>query len=318
MSPSIATIDISRLAQDREAVIREIDHACRTSGFFQLVGHDSGPELHDRVLSAMADFFALPLQAKMKVERSVENRKQGYEPIGTQIIEKGTVADLKECFNCGDEGHAWTGTTFGDNQWSEESPSFNAIAKEYFSKTKSLSETLLELLGEAMGVGPDYFRDFARDQACLQRMLHYPPMPKDAPSNQRGVGAHFDFSGLTILLQDDVGGLEVFDAETQAYFPVPPQRGALVVNIGDKLRRISNGRYNANLHRVINKSSRERYSIAFFVDGNLDFLLDPIVLDGEDAKYEQGLTIHEHMMRRFRETYQKSYGDRTEAPKVAA
>ena len=308
MTSTVATIDISNLAQNRAQVVRQIDAACRSSGFFQLVGHSVSAEFHDQVLAAMADFFALPLEAKMRIERSVENKRQGYEPIGTQIIEKGTVADHKECFNCGDEGHAWTGTTFGDNQWAPESPGFNDVARDYFRRTKELSELLLGLLGEAMGVGSEYFAEFARDQACLQRMLHYPPMPADAPPNQRGVGAHFDFSGLTILLQDDVGGLEVFDAQTQQYFPVPPQRGALVVNIGDKLRRISNGRYNANLHRVINKTKRERYSIAFFVDGNLDFKLDPIVLDGEEAKYETGLTIHEHMMRRFRETYEKSYG----------
>jgi isopenicillin N synthase-like dioxygenase len=121
-----------------------------------------------------------------------------------------------------------------------------------------------------------------------------------------GIGAHTDFGAVTILLQDAVGGLQVWDRTTSQWADVAPHGGALVVNLGNMMMRWTNDRYLSSLHRVINKSGQERYSVPFFFSGNPDFEIKclPTCEDAQtgEAKYTP-ITVGEWMTGRYADTY---------------
>lgn len=125
-----------------------------------------------------------------------------------------------------------------------------------------------------------------------------------------GIGAHTDFGVITILLQDMVGGLEVWSRQHARWEPVQPEQGALVVNLGNLMMRWTNDRYVSNLHRVINKSGRPRYSIPFFFNGNPDFLVRCFQScrgDGGLEKYD-AVTVGDWIAARYADTYKTGGG----------
>lgn len=168
---------------------------------------------------------------------------------------------------------------------------------------------MFQLIALSLDLDRTYFDHFASDPngICLCRAHHYPPTPPDAAGRTRGVGAHTDFGALTLLLQDTVGGLEVLHKRTGTWHPVPPVDGAYVCNIGDLMQRWTNDRYKSTMHKVISPLTQtDRYSCAFFNDGALDMMVEPLpgcVAEGEKPKYEP-LRVEEHIVKR----YQQSYG----------
>jgi isopenicillin N synthase-like dioxygenase len=131
--------------------------------------------------------------------------------------------------------------------------------------------------GFALGLGLDagwFARDVTADPTILFRIFHYPPMPTDAPGAEWGVGEHTDYGVLTILHQDDTGGLEV--KARDGWVAVPPHPDAFVCNLGDMLERMTGGRYRSTPHRVRNPSGRSRLSFPFFFDPGWDTVVGPI------------------------------------------
>ena len=125
-----------------------------------------------------------------------------------------------------------------------------------------------------------------------------------------GIGAHTDFGALTILLQDDIGGLQVLDRATSDWIDVKPVPGAMVVNLGNLMMRWTNDQYLSNLHRVINKSGKERYSVPFFFSGNPDFQVEcfPSCQDPQlGAKYP-AVRVEDWIGGRFSDTFGASSG----------
>jgi isopenicillin N synthase-like dioxygenase len=157
------------------------------------------------------------------------------------------------------------------------------------------------MLGRGLsGVDTSVFDAFCKDPVASVRLLHYPPHPINGDPNLRGAGAHTDFGAITLLLQDDASGLQVFNRHTEEWIDVLPNKDAYVVNVGDMLERWTNEEYNSTLHRVINTSGTDRYSVPFFYDGNLDCELKP--LDGSAAT---GITVEQHMKSRYEASYVK-------------
>jgi isopenicillin N synthase-like dioxygenase len=317
----IPTIDIGPYLADPSSpealkIVGQVRDACMNTGFFSLVGHGISKELQEQMFSASKTFFALPLEDKKKcVAPPLLNR--GYELIGNQALQEGTLPDLKEGYYVGlnipnasqkAKDHP---EMMGENIFPPPSLIPYSImkdpAEQYYREVFSVGCRVMEILAKGLPYGDDIFTDFLSDDPiCALRLLHYPPQTSTAP-NQLGAGAHTDFGAITLLLQDDAGGLEVQNHATGEWVGVEPNPAAYVVNIGDMLSLWTKGFYRSNVHRVINRSNRDRYSFPFFFDGNADVKLVPF--DGSEPVQGRVVTVEEHMLERFGTTYGRGKKD---------
>lgn len=198
----------------------------------------------------------------------------------------------------------------GPNIWPPFSLVPEAMFKQplttYYAEMQTLSLKVLEIIAHGMPYGNDVFNEFvSNDPIAALRLLHYPPQAS-SDAKQFGSGAHTDFGAITLLLQDQNHGLQVQNPDNREWVPIPPNAEAYVVNLGDMLSRWTGGRYKSNLHRVLNKGGKDRYSVPFFFDGNLDAKLRPF--DGGEVDGEV-LTVEDHMRERFATTYGRVKSD---------
>jgi isopenicillin N synthase-like dioxygenase len=312
---SLPIIDIGGLTSpslgDRQAVAAQLRAACLDKGFFYIRNHAIPDALVDAVFAEAARFFAQPLAEKSAVDKAKSGANRGYEPLQGQALEAGAPPDLKEGFYVGPE-HAPTDPrvlagkfNHGPNQWPPALPTFRPAMEAYFGAMAALGERLTRGLALSLDLPEEHFAPFSTDAMATLRLLHYPPQPANAAPNQKGAGAHTDFGGLTMLRQDDVGGLQVWDQSSSGWIHADPVPGTFVVNLGDMIARWTNDRYRSTLHRVINASGRERYSIPFFYVGNYDHVVECIptcLQPGEQPKYPP-TTVEAHLREMYRRTY---------------
>lgn len=187
-----------------------------------------------------------------------------------QMIEKDTKPDLKEGYYVAKDlpwDHPQVVSkkfAHGPNLWPESlGPDFRDTCIDYFDRITALTEQVLRVIGVALGYDTHFFDEFCHEPMAFYKLLHYPPQPQNAHQLQRGIEAHRDFGVITLLLQGDVSGLEVWDSEIKGWYPVPPVEGAYVVNLGNLFEQWTNDQYVSNVHRVINHSGTDRYSIPF-------------------------------------------------------
>lgn len=303
---ALPMIDVSPLiageAEDRRAVGRRIAAACEDRGFFYITGHGVPEAMIRQVFGGVRALFDLPDEAKQAVAKTRSPANRGYEPLGGQTLEPGAPPDRKEGFYIGVE-EPLAGFNRGPNQWPAELPELEPAMLSYHGRMLALARRLMEGLALSLDLPEDAFAEFCRSPVAILRLLHYPPQPPAAPG--RGAGAHTDFGALTILLQDEIGGLEVFDQAAGDWTPAPPVPGAFVVNLGDLTARWTNDRYRSTPHRVVNRSGRRRYSVPFFLTGAPDYpvsCLPGCLRPGESPKYPP-TTPEAYVMERYRQTY---------------
>ena len=312
--PSLPIVDVESLlcgsARDVTGAVGAIRSACLDKGFFYCVGHGIGAELRGAVFRQSEAFFSLPESEKLKVDKRQSRANRGYEMLRGQTLEPGTPPDLKEGYYIGaevsdDDPRAARLINVGPNVWPEALPDFRAVMDSYFFEMTALASVLLRGLALSLDLPGDHFSEFERDPLATLRLLHYPPQPVVTASGEKGCGAHTDFGGITILMQDDIGGLQVWDNGSQAWIDAPPIPDAFIVNLGDLMGRWTNDRYRSTLHRVINVSGRERYSVPFFFSGNHDYQIECLPtcrVAGQDPKYPS-TTVDEHIRRMYARTY---------------
>jgi isopenicillin N synthase-like dioxygenase len=302
-------IDVGDIAAgDTSALIKvaaETGAACRDAGFFYIRNHGVSDKLISAMFSSSTALFALPRDEKDKfaITRSPHNR--GYVGMATESLNLAQ-ADQKEAFNIGldlapSDPEVVSGKPFrGVNLW-PELPGFRETALAYFHAMWRVGVDLHAALALDLGLPASFFADkFDRPMATL-RLLHYPPR-NSRPSDLPGAGEHTDYGSLTILLTDDVGGLEVRHRDG-TWIEAPPIPGAFICNIGDCLMRWSNDTYVSTPHRVTNPPGRDRYSIAYFLDPNPDALIACLPgCEGEAAKYAPVLAS-DYLTQRLVATY---------------
>jgi isopenicillin N synthase-like dioxygenase len=310
---TLPIIDVGALGSPditaRRAVAAALREACSSHGFFYISNHGVPEPLIAAVFGEAERLFALPAEQKADVDKAKSSANRGYEPLSGQTLEAGAPPDLKEGFYIGPEIAADDPRARkfnqGPNQWPAGLPGFRRTMESYFSEMLALGTRLMGGLALSLDLAEDHFAAFCREPMATLRLLHYPPQPANAAPGQKGAGAHTDFGGLTLLRQDDVGGLQVWDPASEAWIHADPVPGTYVVNLGDMIARWTNDRYRSTLHRVVNASGRERYSVPFFFVGNPDHAvrcLPTCLAPGETPKYPP-TTVEAHLREMYRRTY---------------
>ncbi|KAF2705087.1 Clavaminate synthase-like protein [Pleomassaria siparia CBS 279.74] len=299
-------------------LVNDVRNCCLHNGFFQITGHLVPLELQKRIMEWNKRFFDLTLEQKNEVNKDTTNTwNRGYELMKSQILEAGTLPELKEGYYIGDEipkTHPYftqKKLNSGPNMWPSPTTlpdvdDFKATALEYYSKVVALAKDILKVLALTLDLDETWFDEFAEGAVATMRLLHYPSQPPDSPAKlTRGIGAHTDFGTITLLLQGDVAGLQVYDHDTSEWLDVQPTPGAFVINLGNLMMRWSNDKYISNLHRVINVSGKERYSIPVFFSGNPDFVVECLPncrKEGEEAKYKP-ITVEQAVLGGYADSY---------------
>jgi isopenicillin N synthase-like dioxygenase len=312
---SLPVIEVAGLssssAANRRQVAEALRRACLDKGFFYVSNHGIPAGLIDAVFEEARRFFNLDAEAKTAVNKSRSFCNRGYEPLRAQTLEAGAPPDLKESFYIGpelsldDPRVASRRFNRGPNLWPQDMPGFRPTMQAYFAAMLDLGERLMRGLALSLDLAEDHFAAFSRDPLATLRLLHYPPQPANAVPGEKGAGAHTDFGGLTLLLQDAVGGLQVQDIVSSQWIHADPIPGTFVVNLGDMIARWTNDRYRSTLHRVVNASGRERHSVPFFVVGNPDHevaCLTNCLGPGEAPKFPT-TTVEGHLQEMYRRTY---------------
>ena len=299
----VPVIDLAPLvtgAGDRSRVATGIAEACRDSGFFYIVGHGVDEDLQRRLEKSSRQFFAQDLTTKMHIAMERGGRAwRGYFPVGGELT--SGKPDIKEGIYFGaelpsDHPRVRDGTPLhGANLFPDNIPGFREVVLAYMDAMTQLGHALMEGIALSLGLAASYFADrYTREPLILFRIFNYPGDP-DAPDEEPrwGVGEHTDYGLLTILKQDETGGLQVKSGGR--WIAAPPIAGAFLCNIGDMLDRMTGGQYKSTPHRVQNVTRRNRLSFPFFFDPNFDARIAPIAAPGAvDDRGERwdGASVH--------------------------
>ncbi len=260
--------------------------AAQRYGFFYVRGHGIPNHLIDTVFDVSRRFFAMD-EAK-KSEVSVSGSHRGFIQQGTSVMDGYAGADLKESYiwgldvEPGDLSESDPHFMLAPNRWYSELPQMRTVLNEYFDEAHHCAMKILKLLAIGLGKSEDVFtRNFYRPTS-RGSLIYYPPT--DGSRQTYGVSPHTDFGCISLLMQQDEG-LQV-QTSGGSWVGVEPVADTLVVNVGDLLTRWSNGEFRSVPHCVVNTNSSSRYSVVVFVDPDAETVIDPIVANGESAKYE--------------------------------
>jgi len=294
---SFDEIPIIDLSSDETTVVKQLQYACEVVGFMQIVGHGISEDLIRQHMHLQREFFALPEAVKDELRLCEENPVRGYfgkggedldQVLAQQVddsagekIKRQARRDNKEALDT--NGVPWSKPVGGyiakifglpSRLPAEELvPNFKEILEKYSSEMFKLARKLLRLMAKVLGLAADFFEQHITQPVATHRLLHYWPV-RDF-DKEIGVGEHTDYGLLTILLQDQVGGLQVLNAQDGHWVHCCPIDGAFVVNLGDMLARWTGHRFKSTVHRVVNVAPIDRYSVPYFLEPNMQTQIVP-------------------------------------------
>ena len=313
MDHSIQHISLIALSNpSTDAIVKAIGQACRSHGFFAVTGHGIPEPVIASAFTASKQFFDLdePFKQSLHINQSTCHR--GFDPIGWQALDlsqsSAAQPDLKESFYVGtlpQKNSTRAVPNHGANQWPSTSvlPAFRTAISAYSDLVNLLALRLMRLIAQSLGSTPTAFDSAMQYPTTTTRLLHYPPQA-GVGASAIGSGAHTDWGALTILAQDDAGGLEV-RLRDDRWVAVAPQPGALIINTGDLMQRWTNDLYRSSWHRVVNRhADRARYSIAHFFDLDHFAVVDTLscCITADNPKKYAPIVAGEYIMAMYRRT----------------
>jgi isopenicillin N synthase-like dioxygenase len=218
-------------------------------------------------------------------------------------VDADHTKDFKECFDFGQHDDS-VSPFFGPNPMPEKPVRFKKIFEDYHQAMLNLARKLIGATALSLNLPFDYFDQLLRKPITIQRLLHYPPQSGEITNKEIGIGAHTDYGFLTILSQDKNGGLQVQNRKGH-WVSAPPLSDTFIINIGDLVQTFTNDFYISTLHRVINTSGKERYSLPFFIDLDYDALVSvvPTCINRYNPAKYQTYTCGQYKYKRFLESY---------------
>ncbi len=284
----IPVLDISPLVNggDTTALSKAFAKAYGETGFGYIINHGIDPKLRAGVFEASKAFHALPEAMKQAI--TLDQNHRGYIALNTSTDVNSDLAIVDKpnqstSFMMMREDAATDPEIYlsGPNQW-PSLEGFRETCEAYVEAMSELSYKLMTLALQAIGAADQSVLNAFNEPTIWLRLLKYPPQSPQSPDDLYGSAPHKDFGCLTLLAQDEVGGLQV-QTPSGNWVDAPPMKDAFVVNVGDMLHRMSNGRLLSTPHRVINTTGRERYSVPFFYDPNVSLDITPLPGTGEST-----------------------------------
>ena len=254
---------------ERKSVADQMRRASQDWGFFYLSGCGMPDEQLEAAFSGSKAFFALPQKDKQGVAWQNPESNRGYVGIKREKLDPTRPGDLKEAFNLAPEG---PGPDTHKNLWPAGYPRFETVMTRFLGECILTADRVLQAFALALGQPEDFFKNAHNEHDHTLRLLHYPPLPEgfEPEDGESRAGAHTDYGSITLLFQDDVGGLEVCTRSGE-WIRATPIPGTVVVNTGDLMHRWTNHVFCSTPHRVNvapEHRHRDRYSIAFFCHPN--------------------------------------------------
>lgn len=276
-------------------------------GFAVVRDHGLAPDVIDRALASTKAFFALPEETKMRYRIPGGRGQRGYTPFGVEAAKDAAQADLKEFWHIGRDlpaGHRYR-AVMPENVWPEEMPAFREDLSALYHALDALGAKLLTSIALYLDLPGDFFDAPMRDGDSVLRLLHYPPTPPK-PAGIRAE-AHEDINVITLLLGAEEAGLQLLTREGR-WLDINPPEGALVVNVGDMLQRLTNHKLPSTTHRVVNPAPERahlpRYSIPFFHHFAPDYLIKTLpscISRDTPDRYPEPITAGDFLQLRLRE-----------------
>jgi isopenicillin N synthase-like dioxygenase len=322
---TVPVIDLAPFEPDRDrarsleraAVVHAIDTACTEIGFFTIASHGVPAALVDRMLETSRAFFDLPAEEKQRVARPRPEQSRGYIALGAENLSysrgDASTTDLKEFFAIGpvdvpDEEYyrrPEAYPSFAPNLWPARPAELRAVWTEYYRTMEGLATRIMRLFARALGLREDFFRDKTDRHISGIRANHYPPQVEPPAPGQIRAGAHTDYGAVTILLPENVPGLQVLTRHG-AWVDVVAPPGTLVCNIGDLMQHWTNDRWTSTMHRVVNPprdaaAGNRRLSIPFFHQPNYDALIEclPTGCGPDNPPRYEPVTSGQHRLTKF-------------------
>jgi len=310
----IATVDYNDYVSGdplrKAAFIKKIGDAFSEIGFAIVANHGLPADLKDKLYKASADFFALPEDVKKGCEDMGNGGQRGYISKGREKAKGYNQADLKEFYHIGQD------VTDGDqiakeypsNIWCEEVPELKSSGMAVYRAFEEVGKNLLKAIAVYLDLDENYFDDKIHNGNSILRLLHYYPVSNidDVPEGAIRAGAHEDINLITLLMGASASGLQAQTKEGK-WLDVMPEPNQIVINMGDMLQRLTNGKLKSTTHRVVNLSREEmlkpRYSTPFFLHPRSDMDLTCLAscIDDEHPKTFADMTAGEYLDERIGE-----------------
>jgi isopenicillin N synthase-like dioxygenase len=305
-TPTLTPLSLHQQADDPDGFAQAFGQSFQRFGFGVIKDHGIDQAKVDRAWSLTKAFFDLPEDVKKKYVLPGKAGARGYTPFGIETAKGATENDLKEFWHVGrelPEGHRFS-DVMPPNIWPEEVPGFKDAFLALYAEFDRAGAKLLSAIARYLNLDPDWFVPAVEDGNSVMRLLHYPPVSPDAPGVR--AGAHEDINLITLLLGAEEAGLELLDRDGR-WLAVSPPEGALVVNVGDMLQRLTNHVLPSTTHRVVNpppeRRGHSRYSMPFFLHPAPDFVIEtlPGCITAENPnRYPEPISSQEYLNQRLR------------------
>ena len=303
----VPALSLANNARDPDAFAQDFGRSFERFGFAVVADHGIPADQIERAWSLTAAFFALPVEEKRRFFDPAMAGQRGYTPFKTEIAKDAKHVDLKEFWHVGrdlPDGHP-AKTAMMPNVWPERPEGFREALTELWTAFDRTGMQLLSAIARYLKLSPDYFDAVVDHGNSILRLLHYPPIPADAEGVR--AGAHEDINLITLLLGAEEAGLELLDRDGR-WLAIKPPEGALVVNVGDMLQRLTNHVLPSTTHRVVNpppeRRGHSRYSMPFFLHPNPEFVIEtlPGCVTAENPNhYPEPITADGYLHERLRE-----------------
>ena len=299
----IPIIDIASLrdGSNKISVAKKLHQANKNLGFLYISNHGISNKTITKTRQYGLQFFNKKIEEKETVK--ITKKHRGWLGFGGAQMKDDAKADLKESFLWGyqdENGKSLEDHPLrGQNLWPSFLPSLQENCMDFFNQADLLAKDLLRGFAIAMNLNENFFLKNTSRPLSRASLVFYPSQPEKMGIDQFGVGPHTDFGTLTILCQDDVGGLQVQDINGE-WFHAPPIQDTIIVNVADLLSRWTGGEYKSTPHRVVNSSTKERLSLVLAFDPNPETMIDPKEVHGKSFNSEEDpISCGDYLIWRF-------------------